>query len=225
VAVCDFATRVTTGRLAVEQRPDERVGGAAPRPGGSRRRPQGRVAQIELSRRAGEELGVLGVGARPAALDEADAELVEVARDGELVRDGEVEPLLLGAIAQRGVVDVQVGHRLASSVVSSWSFHRALLHVTLVLTSFPAARRSTLRGGAPTNKKTPRGVGGLRDEECSSRYSIMRAAVAAYIGITGLTLPKVMADSTGCPHCGSGVPLGGTRIPPPVKVRLALPLP
>lgn len=64
--------------------------------------------------------------------------------------------------------------------------------MTLVLTWSPSPPVLPFVGAIPTNKKTPRGVGGLRDEECSSRYSIMRAAVAAYIGITGLTLPKVM---------------------------------
>ena len=36
-----------------------------------------------------------------------DAERVELPGDGELVGDGEVEPLLLGTVAQRGVVDVE----------------------------------------------------------------------------------------------------------------------
>jgi hypothetical protein len=46
------------------------------------------VPQLELGAGAGEELGVLGQGAGPAALDEADADLVEQPRDGQLVGDG-----------------------------------------------------------------------------------------------------------------------------------------
>ena len=91
---------------------------AAPRPAGRRppstpaRRVAPKAASLACCRssssaRAAEELGVLGVGARPAALDVAHAELVEVAGDRQLVGDGEVEPLLLGAVAQGGVVDVE----------------------------------------------------------------------------------------------------------------------
>jgi hypothetical protein len=54
---------------------------------------------------AAEELDVLGVGARPAALDERDAERVELLRDAELVAALERDPLALRAVAQRGVVD------------------------------------------------------------------------------------------------------------------------
>ena len=101
---------------------------AARRPAGRRRpgRPARRVApkaasvacrRSSSSRGAAEELGVLGVRARPAALDVADAEPVELARDRQLVGDGEVEPLLLGAVAQRRVVDVEacVGRGWCSS--------------------------------------------------------------------------------------------------------------
>src|SRR5699024_9038224 len=56
-----------------------------------------------------EELGVLRDRAGPAALDRGDAELVQERGDGELVRHGEVHPLLLGAVAQRGVVDLHAG--------------------------------------------------------------------------------------------------------------------
>jgi hypothetical protein len=71
-----------------------------------------RVLQVELGPAPAEELGVLRVRSRPAALDEADAEVVQVPRDHQLVGDGEVQPLLLGTVAQRRVVDVErvVGH-------------------------------------------------------------------------------------------------------------------
>jgi hypothetical protein len=67
------------------------------------------VPQLELGAGAGEELGVLGQRPRPAALDEADADLVEQPGDGQLVGDGVAHPLALGAVAQRGVEDVEVG--------------------------------------------------------------------------------------------------------------------
>jgi hypothetical protein len=65
------------------------------------------VLEQELGARPGEELGVLRHGTRPSALDETHSELVEVAGDGELVRDREVEALLLGSVTQGGVVDVE----------------------------------------------------------------------------------------------------------------------
>ena len=58
---------------------------------------------------AGEERGVVRVGARPAALDESDAQLVEQRRDRELVRHREVQTLLLRTVAQRGVEDMELG--------------------------------------------------------------------------------------------------------------------
>jgi hypothetical protein len=95
-------------RAGVAQGRDERVVGStyAGAAGGAERR-EPRVAQVELFTGATEELGVLGVGARPAALDVAHAEAVELAGDAQLVGDAEVETLLLGAVAQGGVVDVE----------------------------------------------------------------------------------------------------------------------
>ena len=116
--VCDLATRVTTcARLSSRART---CGSLAALPPARRVAPNAAsVALRSVSSRggAGEELGVLGVGAGPAALDEADAQLVEVRRDGELVGHGEVEPLLLRAVAQRRVVDVEVGHRCSPGSV------------------------------------------------------------------------------------------------------------
>ena len=60
----------------------------------------------ELGAGAAEELVVLRVGARPAALDEVDAEPVELLGDPQLVLDGERQPLELAAVAQRRVVDL-----------------------------------------------------------------------------------------------------------------------
>ena len=56
--------------------------------------------------RPGEELDVLGVGARPAALDEVDAEDVELLGDAQLVLDGGGDAFDLEAVAKRGVEDL-----------------------------------------------------------------------------------------------------------------------
>ena len=64
------------------------------------------VVELELGLGAGEELDVLGVGAGPAALDELDAEVVELLGDAQLVVDGRRDTLDLEAVAQRGVEDL-----------------------------------------------------------------------------------------------------------------------
>ena len=78
----DFATSVTTpaplSRSAATSGSSAAVD-AGP-PGRAERRELG-VPQVELLAGPAEELGVLGVRARPAALDVADAEVVEVPRD------------------------------------------------------------------------------------------------------------------------------------------------
>ena len=63
-------------------------------------------ARVQLLRGPGEELGVLRVGAGPAALDERHPEVVELLGHPELVVDGQGQALLLGAVAQGGVEDV-----------------------------------------------------------------------------------------------------------------------
>jgi hypothetical protein len=97
------------GGLGLQQRPHLRValGCGAGLTGGAEGHELG-VAEGDLLAGAAEELGVPGDGARPAALDEAHAELVQVTGDGELVGDGEVDALALGAVAERGVEDVEV---------------------------------------------------------------------------------------------------------------------
>src|SRR5690606_4401755 len=47
-----------------------------------------------------------GIGAGPAALDVVDAELVERARDGDLVRHGEVDALGLRPVAQGRIEEI-----------------------------------------------------------------------------------------------------------------------
>ena len=66
------------------------------------------MAQLQLAGRgAGEELGVLGHRAGPAALDEAHPELVEQPRHGQLVADRVRDALTLGPVAQGRVEDVE----------------------------------------------------------------------------------------------------------------------
>ena len=68
----------------------------------------------------GEELDVLGVGARPSAFDELHAERVELLGDAELVLDRRGDALHLEAVAQGGVEDLDPcvvgggGHRWSS---------------------------------------------------------------------------------------------------------------
>ena len=90
------------------------VGGHRVRPAGRAERRQLRVGQPQLGARPPEELGVLRDRARPSALDEPDTELVQPPRDGELVGHGQGQALLLGTVAQGGVVDMErvVGHHL-----------------------------------------------------------------------------------------------------------------
>jgi len=99
-------------RLA--QRGDLRVIGRldAGLAGGAERGELG-VLKVEFRGGTAEELGVLGDRARPAALDEPDAQPVEVPGDHQLVGNREVQALLLRAVAQGGVVDVElvVEHR------------------------------------------------------------------------------------------------------------------
>jgi hypothetical protein len=62
--------------------------------------------EVELGPGPPEELGVLGHRARPAALDEADSELVQQAGDRQLVDDRVGDALPLGTVAERGVEDL-----------------------------------------------------------------------------------------------------------------------
>ena len=79
--------------------------------GGAERR-EHRVGQVQFLGRPREELRVLRDRPGPATLDEPDPQLVEERRNRELVCDGQVHALLLGAVAQGGVVDVELRERL-----------------------------------------------------------------------------------------------------------------
>jgi hypothetical protein len=67
-------------------------------------------------RRVGEEFGIGGICARPAALDVVDPERVEGERDAALLLGRELHPLRLLPVAERGVKEVEAvaGHGRAS---------------------------------------------------------------------------------------------------------------
>ena len=65
-------------------------------------------AQVQVGRRAPEELVVLRVRARISGLDEVDAEPVELLGDAQLVLDRERDPLELRPVAQRRVIDLDL---------------------------------------------------------------------------------------------------------------------
>src|SRR5450432_792181 len=94
------------------------------------------MGEVELGLRPAEELGVLGDRPRPAALDEPDAETIQVPGDHQLVGNREVQALLLRAVAQGGVVDVKlvVEHSRCPFLRYRWA------------------------DGVLANKKTPRGT-------------------------------------------------------------------
>ena len=75
------------------------------------------VDEVQLGRGPGEELVVLGVGPGPSALDVGDAQVVELLGHPQLVVDGERQPLLLAAVAQRRVEDVDGLGELGQRVV------------------------------------------------------------------------------------------------------------
>ena len=96
--------------------------------GGAEGHERGRL-QLELGDGAPEELLVLRVGLRVAALDPGDAEPVELLGHLELVLDGEADPLELRAVAQRRVEDLYVARERRSC---------AQLHPVLVLVDLAA---------------------------------------------------------------------------------------
>ena len=75
-----------------------------------------RVAPAARRAMRSEELELLGVRGREAALDEVDAELVELERDAHLLVDRDGHALLLHAVAQRGVVELYLPRPWASSL-------------------------------------------------------------------------------------------------------------
>ena len=101
---------VTSGRLGVEQRLEAGILGR--RYALAARHAEGGdpgVTQRQLADFL-EILEVLGIGERITALDEVHAQLVEAARDVQLVLQGEVDALALAAVPQGRVVNVDACH-------------------------------------------------------------------------------------------------------------------
>jgi hypothetical protein len=94
-----------------------------------------RVAQL-LAADLVEEGRVTGIGSRPAAFDHGYAELVEAARDGEFVVDRVVDALALGAVAQRGVVDLDAARNLPRLARFGGSGGTLVLRGRFLLTRF-----------------------------------------------------------------------------------------
>ena len=80
--------------------------------------PKAVKVRVELAV-GGEQLGVERIGARIAALDIVDAEVVEHARERELVVQREVDAVRLRAVAQRGVEEIEAfaGHIVSPEIV------------------------------------------------------------------------------------------------------------
>src|SRR5208283_5651610 len=72
----------------------------------------GDAAAVELAVLANflKKIAVLGIGARPAALDIMDPELRQLPGDADLVGQGQGEIFRLGAVPQGGVVDLYLAH-------------------------------------------------------------------------------------------------------------------
>ena len=79
---------------------------------GGPERHQRRRVELQLGRGAPEELFVLRVGARPAAFDVVDAQVVELLGDAQLVLDRQRDAFELRAVAQRRVVDLDLSRCL-----------------------------------------------------------------------------------------------------------------
>ena len=61
-----------------------------------------------------EELHVLGIGTRPAALDVVDSEFVQAPCNAQLVQSGQLEAFTLGAVTQSGVIEKDgLGHLIS----------------------------------------------------------------------------------------------------------------
>ena len=73
---------------------------------GGTERDERRGRQGELTVRSSEELRVLRIRPRPTAFDEGDAQVVELLSHADLVLNRQRDALLLGAVSQGGVEDL-----------------------------------------------------------------------------------------------------------------------
>jgi len=108
VSVVALRHQADDGRPGIQQGRGERVGGGlAPDPPRGAEGHQLGSGQRQVGASPGKEGGVVGVGTGPTPFDEGDAEFVEVGGDPQLVGDAESQPLLLSAVAQGGVEDLE----------------------------------------------------------------------------------------------------------------------
>ena len=102
------------GRAGLDQRAQVGVvGGRHAGLAGAAERGQPGVLQLQLGPGAAEELDVLGVRARVAALDVVNAEAVQHARNLQLVLHREGQTLALGPVSKRRVEQLDL-HRVSS---------------------------------------------------------------------------------------------------------------
>ena len=120
----------------------------AARPAGRAEGDERARRQVELDRGTGEELDVLRVGARPAALDVVHAERVELLGDAQLVLDRGRDALDLQAVAEGRVEDLD-GPTLLFHVLRSDGRAPG---------TFPVNGRSRPEGGFSVHAAWPRAL-------------------------------------------------------------------
>jgi hypothetical protein len=92
---------------------------------------------------------VLGIRARPAALDVVEPELVQAARDLDLVRQREDQAFALGAVAQSRVVENDlVAHRPVPPVGTAALPATSAATTALPMALVPTGRRPAVWPGA-----------------------------------------------------------------------------
>src|SRR5207247_11203399 len=102
-----------------------------------------------------EELDVFGIAAGPAAFDVMETKGINALGDAELVRDREIDPFTLAAVAQGRVVDFHVRfhaarrwRRCRNSRWSGTGFLRYRRHVAKTTSAISARARWTEAGRA-----------------------------------------------------------------------------
>ena len=141
-----------------------------------------------------EELDVLGVGARPAALDEGHAELVEHPRDAQLVGERQRDVLALGAVAQGRVVEDDRG--VGRSIPCSCRHRGAERSTTAVA-----------KAVVPTTTRPSRAVAGI-GEVARPPAVVERALTAASMAAAASSRPSDRRSSIAADRI---VPIGLAR--------------
>ena len=108
--------------------------------------------EAELGLGPPEELDVLRVGPRPAALDEVHPEVVQLVGDDEFVVDGRRDALDLEAVSQGGVEDLD-GLVHVGSLLRWWASSVATLVATVRGNKKAARRRQDEHAGCACSTK------------------------------------------------------------------------